>query len=375
MVAGLLGWTGCSSPLQITSSNPIRHVVILTFNRHGSSLVTARIAEAFHGAALPLFEMFNSWPFAMLNFYSSEIFTRVKMTYAEHLVAPELYAHCVNPQSRCHSIDVLELHKQLISRNTGKVMKALRNVSTTPFALGKLIRANWSRTLRIADDIAVNTSHRWLVFKLMEPEELGSPTGLVAHLAAHPRTVVVRLRRNFFHAYVSQLKILTPGCGSGHSASEMHGRTACKPNVSLAHLAKMYQARVRESAAYLRALGGALPQAAPWAWQAMEQRAALIHLWYEEIEHMKPDELFPLLRQRLEAAVGNVASLSCPGEAIRSVHNLTDSYVRQDAAASLRGKISNYEELAKYFAAARTGLCMATGVATCQTDPEFNLPA
>ena len=210
----------------------------------------------------------------------------------------------------------------------------------------------------------------------MGPGLHDSPAGLIDHLAADPSTVIVRLRRNFFHAYVSKLKISTPGCGSGHSASEMHGTQACKPNVSLAHLASTYKAHVLESAAYLRAVGGALPQAAPWAWQATEQRAALIQLWYEEVEHMKPSELLPLLRQRLEAAVGDTALLSCPGRGtVRADTVQEDSYVRQDAAASLRDKISNYEEVAQYFSAARTGLCTATGVATCQTDPEFDLPS
>ena len=67
-----LGWLGCPAPLPDRSPNQVRHVAVLTFTRTGSSLVTARLAEAMYGNALPLFEMFSGWPFAMLTFYSQE---------------------------------------------------------------------------------------------------------------------------------------------------------------------------------------------------------------------------------------------------------------------------------------------------------------
>lgn len=417
--------TNCSSG---AAPDDVRTVMLLSFNRHGSSLLTARLAEALHGDALPLFELYNSWPFAMLNFYSSELFCRVKMWFAKALVSPQLTRLCDEaPCSHAlagssslrgwsiHELKALcraqpSLQAALTSPRPGAVLEALRNVSTSPVSLGTLLRADPARTFALARGMAAETAHRWLVFKQLGEQfqveheiDEGANARLwnfTEALLADPRVVVVRLRRNFFHAYVSNLKILTAGCGSGHSAKEMAaGSSACVPNVSMTDIQRSFVARVRQSARLARACGG-LPEAAPFAWRARwspprHRRAAVVSLWYEEMEHLGARATVALLRQRLEAAVqvsepgvgtDSVAAppyLGCSAAAAAQSSNddRTTTYIRQDTATNLRDKVANYDQIARSFGgASRAMLCShaAAGDAAtkraCETDREFELP-
>ena len=364
---------GCNATGWDSASPEVRHVVLFTFRRHGSSLTTARLAEAMHGAALPLFELFNLWPFATLNFYSSDIFTKIKMLVARELVAPRIGAFCSHESPLCAAGGAFssDVRLALASDKIGDVMHGLKTISTTPLGLGRCIQDDWSGTLRLAQRAAITTRHRWLVFKLMKgPNPPHNPDGLVRSVAADPRAVVVRLRRNFFHAYVSEIKIETPDCGSGHSATEMHG-PACVPPVNLTHFARAFTEQVRQSEAWAQVVGGSWPEVAK-PWRATDGRAALISLWYEELEHMDSATMLSVLRQRLEAAVGDPAVLGCPGT--MSVKMAGRTYDRQDKASNLRDKVSNYEELARYYKAERPKLCASTGVPTCGRDPEFDMP-
>ena len=415
-------WLAALSLIRATSSHGIvRRLVVLTQPRSGSSWTGGLLSDGAEGThtestlvrhMLPLFEMFNpGFPFAHLNVYSSALHSAVKSYFARTMVAPLLPANS-------------SIRKQLEARAGALVALSLLGKSEYhKFTLGHVMLNERQAALEAAARLASSMNASWLWFKVMRPDEmplvdLSRQQRLVTSATAveleverqqqrlsvetavldrsAPTDVLMLLRRNVFHATVSMYKLAAPAtrASSGttptttsSSARSSRSRelgdfqnfdtTEYTPRVPVLGLEEAIRAYLRVEERYFawaNVSGAAVAQRQPRPLVGRSNGAApgVLVLAYEELTASADPGALLALRLR-EAAGEPVLMPTSAAAGPVTVHE----WSKQDTSSSFAGKVSNYDELRRWFsnATTRARVCAGAVRVLCVSDSTYDLPS
>ena len=409
----------------IRANSNVRRLVVLTQPRSGSSWTGGLLSDGAEGThtestrvrhMLPLFEMFNpGFPFAHLNVYSSALHRAVKSYFARTMVAPLLPTNS-------------SIRKQLEAKKGALVALSLLGKSEYhKFTLGHVMLNERQAALEAAARLASSMNASWLWFKVMHPEEmplvdLSRQQRLVTSATAveleaerqqqqrlfvetnvetaaldrsAPTDVLMLLRRNVFHATVSMYKLAAPAtrASSGttptttsSSARSSRSRelgdfqnfdtTEYTPRVPVLELEEAIRAYLRVEERYFawaNVSGAAVAQRQPRPLVARSNGAApgVLVLAYEELTASADPGA--VLASRLREAAGEPVLSTSAAAGPVTVHE----WSKQDTSSSFAGKVSNYDELRRWFsnATTRARVCAGAVRVLCVSDSTYDLPS
>lgn len=372
----------------------VRRIIMLTHPRTGSSWTGGLLSDAFEGRhsdsttqrrMLPLFEMFNQgFPFAMLNIYSSALNSAVKDFLAKTLVAPLLPANST-------------IRHQLEAK-AGRLV-ALRTMGSSEYhkyTLGQVIMRSPQHALRIVARLATSWNASWLWFKVMHPASM--PLSLSPHppelgtsakqsLTIHgiaPADVFMLLRRNVFQQIVSTYKLQAPGRRTRQLGDfQNFNTTSYRPSVPVNDVEKRIRSFLDVEEHYFAWANvsgdheALLTQHAPLVVPSRGQSPGVLVLTYEQL--LAQAEPGTLLASVLREVAGEtVLNDSMPSEAAAQADGggATQSWSKQDISSHFSDKVSNYDELQRWFnnQTTRARICAGAVRVACMSDPVYGLP-
>lgn len=251
------------APCQQAGACNSRRIVMVTEPRSGSSWLMSLIAARTRRTVLPLFEMFNpGFPFAHLNIYDEKLHREVKGSFAAQLIAP-----LFDPNSSMF---------ERLSRGDLNAIREASSSSNRSYHLGWAITVDPDRTLKIADQLVQARGMRFAMFKVFY---LAGDMMVIRKALLDECTTALLLFRNFFDAYVSEIKVFScPGGGF-----LLANATSCHPRVDLKALETRFLFKLNCVHQVLKLTGNSNLNELPASREATPGHAALVTVYYEDI--------------------------------------------------------------------------------------------